>query len=268
METFQTREPIQMSLRVPSGDITIDTVDGELTEVDLRPSGDEASQQAVAQARIEMRGSELVVDVPKVRGGFLRGDAEVSLRIRCPRGSSLDVQTRSADVSARGIFDRSDVTTVSGDVFLDETGRAVVRTTSGDVRIERSGDLDTNTTSGDVQVLDLNGRAGMKSVSGDLVVGDLSGQLAANTVSGDQRIEGVVEGELTLHSVSGDVTVGVRRGSRVFVDARSVSGSTSSELDLSDGPAAEDEGPTVEIRATTISGDVFVRRAAAPTAAA
>ncbi len=267
MQTFHTPNPIQLSLRVPSGDVTIDAVDTAETEVDLRDSGDEASQQAVEQARVELRGSELVVDVPRIRGGFLRGEAGVVLRIRCPRGSSLDLQTRDADLAARGRLERVDATSVSGDLFVDEAGRATVRTTSGDVRIERCGDLDGNTTSGDLQILDLHGRAGLKSVSGDIHVGDLRGQLNANTVSGDQRIEGVVEGELTLHAVSGDVSVGIRRGSRLWVDARSMSGSTTSELNLEDGPAGEGEGPLVELRVNTISGDVSVRRAGAPATA-
>jgi DUF4097 and DUF4098 domain-containing protein YvlB len=267
MQSFHTPAPITVTVRLSAGDVTVDAVETEETEVDLRDTGDEASQQAVAQARIELRGSELIVDVPRIRGGFLRGEAEVSLRIRCPRRSSLELQTRSADVAVRGRLERAEATTVSGDLFVDEAGRASVRTTSGDIRIERCGDLDANSTSGDIQVLDLRGRAGVKSVSGDLVLGDVHGQVTANTVSGDQRIEGAVEGELTLHAVSGDVMVGIRRGSRVWVDARSLGGDTSSELDLADVPAPEGEGPLVELRVTTISGDVVVRRAAAPAAA-
>jgi hypothetical protein len=71
--------------------------------------------------------------------------------------------------------------------------------------------------------------------------------------------------------VSGDILIGVRRGSRVYVDANTVSGSTSSELNLTDAPAEDgdagdaDGGPMVEIRAKTVSGDVSLVRAAAPT---
>lgn len=267
MQTFHTPGPLTISVRLSAGNVTLDAVETEETEVDLQDSGDESSQQAVKQARIEMRGSELLVDVPRVRGGFLRGEAEVHVRIRCPRGSSLDVQTRSADLTVRGPIERIDASSVSGDLFVDEAIRASVRTTSGDIRIERCGDLDANTTSGDVQVLELKGRAGLKTISGDLVLGELRGQVTANTVSGDQRVEGAVEGELTMHAVSGDVIVGVRRGSRLWVDARSLSGSTSSEVDLADVPAPEGEGPLVELRVSTISGDVVVRRAAAPATA-
>jgi hypothetical protein len=270
MQTFHTPGPIEMTIRLSAGDIAIDAAEGAedaATQVDLTGTGDEASQQAVEQARIELRGNELIVDVPRIRGGFLRGEAEVRLRVRCPRGSSLDLQTRSADVDMRGRFERVDVTSVSGDLTLDEAGRATLRTTSGDIRIDRCGDLQANTTSGDVSVADLSGHAAAKSVSGDVTVRDLRGQLAVNTVSGDQRIDGAAEGSLTMNAVSGDVVVGVCRGSRLWVDARSLSGSTTSEVDLADAPESDSEGPLVELRVTTISGDVLVRRAAAPTTA-
>src|SRR5215208_7982309 len=113
MQTFHTPSPITVTVRLTAGQITLDTVEGDESEVDLRDNGEETSHQAVAQARVELRGSELIVDVPRVRGGFLRGEAEVMVRIRCPQGSSLDVQTRSADVNARGRLERVEVTSVS-----------------------------------------------------------------------------------------------------------------------------------------------------------
>jgi hypothetical protein len=57
--------------------------------------------------------------------------------------------------------------------------------------------------------------------------------------------------------------IGVRRGSRVFLDCNTVSGDTSSELELtSDAPAGD--GPLVEIKAKTVSGDITITRAAPP----
>jgi hypothetical protein len=62
------------------------------------------------------------------------------------------------------------------------------------------------------------------------------------------------------------VVVGIAKGSRVAVDARAVSGTLSSELDLSDEPSAE-EGPLVELHGHTVSGDFRVVRAPAPSVA-
>src|SRR5207253_4824702 len=102
---------------------------------------------------------------------------------------------------------------------------------------------------------------------GDLWIGDAGASVRANSVSGDQRIEAVVEGVVESHSVSGDIWIGVRRGSRVYVDANTISGATSSELELTDAPAddaSDDEGPLLDVRVKTVSGDITIARAPAP----
>ena len=48
----------------------------------------------------------------------------------------------------------------------------------------------------------------------------------------------------------------------MYVDATSVNGSMDSELELGDAPPSSD-GPMVELRARTVSGDVQVVRAPA-----
>jgi DUF4097 and DUF4098 domain-containing protein YvlB len=67
-----------------------------------------------------------------------------------------------------------------------------------------------------------------------------------------------------VQTVSGDVRVGIARGTRVWIDAASVSGDLESELGLEDGAAGEDEGGSVvPLRVKTVSGDVAVVRSAA-----
>ena len=48
----------------------------------------------------------------------------------------------------------------------------------------------------------------------------------------------------------------------MWVDATSMSGGTTSDLDLGAEPSGA-EGPTVEVKATTMSGDVQIVRAGA-----
>jgi DUF4097 and DUF4098 domain-containing protein YvlB len=83
--------------------------------------------------------------------------------------------------------------------------------------------------------------------------------VSAKTVSGDQAIECVREGQAELQSVSGDIRVGIQRGSGVWFDVKSTSGKTVSELEPADGPAGE--GPSVELRAKAVSGDIRIVRA-------
>jgi hypothetical protein len=93
-----------------------------------------------------------------------------------------------------------------------------------------------------------------------VIVGEAERNLRVQTASGDQQIGSVVQGEVTLQTASGDITVGIRRGSKLWVDATSMSGDTASELELTDTPSDSD-GPLVELRAMSMSGDVTIRRA-------
>jgi hypothetical protein len=271
METFETPGPVVLAIQIPVGNVDLVTWDDPRTQVDFTVSGDdELARELTAGTRIEMReragGQEIIVDVPRLRGGFFRRDPDLDLRIRCPHGTGVDLRTRSADVTGRGRFGGVDVTSVSGDVEFDELERgASVKTTSGDLYLGRvAHGVDVTTTSGDVEINRVGGAATIRLVSGDLRIREADGSVIATSVSGDQSIEAISAGDVRLQSVSGDVVVGIRRGSRLFVDAKSISGDTTSELDLGDEPGGEEEGPLVELRANTVSGDIRVVRALAP----
>ena len=91
-------------------------------------------------------------------------------------------------------------------------------------------------------------------------VDDAGASVKIRTASGDQRVGGVTAGRVELQSMSGDITVGIRQGSNVWVDARAMSGDLSSELELGDEQPPED-APLVELRAASMSGNVEVVRA-------
>jgi DUF4097 and DUF4098 domain-containing protein YvlB len=117
-----------------------------------------------------------------------------------------------------------------------------------------------NSASGDIQIRHV-GSAKLNSASGDVQVGDSDGRFEANTASGDIQVGSVVAGEVKLNSASGDLEIGIAKGSRLWVDAHTVSGDTSSELELESGAVQDDEGPLVELQARSMSGDISVRRA-------
>ncbi len=267
-QTFETSGPLKLDLRIPTGEIVIEQGPEGVTELELE-GHDDASRQAVEDARVELvdNGHRLVVDVNPRSGGFLNivfGRNGISCRIRCPEGASVEVRSKSADVSGRGRFGSLEVKSASGDVQFDDVAQgAAVKSASGDIRIERVGlGLAAQSASGDVHVGSIGEGAAIHSVSGDVFVGSAGAAIAVQTVSGDQRIDAVERGDVTLQAVSGDITVGVRRGSRVWVDAQSVSGDTDSELELAGAPVS-DEGPLVELRLKTVSGDIRVVRAPA-----
>jgi DUF4097 and DUF4098 domain-containing protein YvlB len=285
-ETFQTPGKVRLDIRLGAGEVRLETAEVEETTVALEPLRDnESSAAAVENARLELRergdGHEVVVDV-RERGkglGLFRG-AEVLVAVTSPHGASVEAKTGSAGVEGRGRFGSVEIETGSGDVEFGEiAGEARVNAASGDVQLGSvGGDARVNTASGDVQIRSVGADAKINSASGDVIVREVGGELSVNTASGDvlvreasasvtvnsasgdQEIGSVAAGKVTLKSASGDVKVGIAQGTSLWVDARSRSGEVRSELPVSDLPP-EGEGPVVELRANTMSGDITVARA-------
>jgi DUF4097 and DUF4098 domain-containing protein YvlB len=272
-KSFEVTDPAELEVRLAVGEIEIEAIEGaQSVDVELT-AHDEESEQLVEAARVELRDHhgrpEVIVDVPQKRGGFnfgsLFGRSGITCRIRTPRGSVLNVRSKSADLSVRGTVGGVNVTTASGDALLEDVeGGLNVKTASGDVRArEIAAGVNIATASGDVELDVARGTVNVATASGDVTIGEAWDNVNANTVSGDQEHGAVYQGNVSANSVSGDVRVGVRRGSKAFLDCNTVSGDTSSELDmLPDAPSGD--GPLVELRVKTVSGDITITRAPAP----
>jgi DUF4097 and DUF4098 domain-containing protein YvlB len=280
-ETFQTPGDVRLEVRLGAGEIRLEAADVQETTVLLEPLRDnDASTAAVANARVELReragGHEVVVDVrDRGRGLNIFKGAEVLVSVTCPLDTSVESKTGSADIEGRGRFGSVEVESGSGDVRFGEiTDEARVNSASGDLQLGAVGrDARLNTASGDVLVRSVGGEAKVNSASGDVIVREVSGELSVNTASGDvivreatssvsvntasgdQEIGSVTQGRVNLKSASGDLKIGIREGSSLWVDAR-----FRSELPVSDLPP-EDNAPAIELRANTMSGDITVSRA-------
>jgi DUF4097 and DUF4098 domain-containing protein YvlB len=278
-ETFQTPGPVRLDVRLGSGEIRLEASDTAETTVTLEPLRDsEASSTAIEEARIEQRGDEILVDVRGPRR-FLRG-ADVLIEIRCPEESSVRAKSGSADIKGHGRMGSVEVETGSGDVqFSEVSGDAEINAASGDVQISRvggrgrintasgdvqlatvAGEAKINSASGDVQIREAGNALEVNTASGDVLVREASASVSANSASGDQTVGSVVEGKVDVKTASGDIKVGIREGSTLWVDARSRSGEVRSELPVSDLPP-EGDAPHVELRANSMSGDITVVRA-------
>ncbi len=233
-ETFAAPGPLRLDLTNPAGEIEIEATETAEAVVELEAlRGGEA---AVEDARVELRGDELVVRID-------RPNVEVRIRVQAPEGSALHAKTASGDLRARGRLGDADVKSASGDVTLDAVGV-----------------LDAKVASGDLEVAQVAGDARVDSASGDVELGEAGRGVTLRTASGDQQVRSVAEGRVELSSASGDIRVGIKRGSRVWIDARSMSGDVVSELEVGDEEPGED-GPLVELKVTAMSGDVEVVRA-------
>jgi hypothetical protein len=230
---FATTEAPKLRVANPSGRVEIQA--GPRADTIVEVEGPDAEEVAV-----EQRGREIVVERRK---RFGRGGS-YDVRIFAPEGADAELDLASADARTAGRLGEVRVRTASGDIELDAI----------------AGRVDASTASGDVAVGAASGGGTIRTASGDVVVRKAGGRLGIMTASGDLVVGAIAEGVLDLKSASGDMQIGIASGSRFHVDARSLSGETASELEVL-GVETTTEGPLVELKATSMSGDIRLTRA-------
>ena len=244
-QSFHTPGRLELDIRIPAGDVDVETVDGETSVVAV-----DGNEKLAETTEVVLHRNRLTIRSRNRHGFwdlFNLGGGRLTVHARVPHGTTSTVGTSGAEVRLRGRFAVVDVKTASGDIELDgETeGDARIKTASGTVRLGRIGG---------------NLNAGI--VSGDLVVGPVQGSVKAKTVSGGIQIESVRVGDANCTSVSGNIEIGVAPGSLLDVDAVSLSGTLTSDVPLGNDRPDTGEGPTLVLRGKTVSGNFKIVRAA------
>jgi DUF4097 and DUF4098 domain-containing protein YvlB len=261
---FQTKGPVMVSVKIRGGAATVTAEERDSAVVEVEPyDGSDASRQQAESTRVDLQGDTLVIHAPEPAGWiWRRGNIRVTARV--PLDSGLDFHSASADVALQGRWREGSVTSASGDVRIESvTGDLRANTASGDVHIAGvGGDLRVNSASGDVEVGSLGGDGTLHSASGDLTIHDTGGSVQARTASGDIELRRARRGEVRGITASGDVTVSVVPGTGLYMDLRTLSGSTHSDLDVGDRPPTS-TGEMLSVRVQTASGDIAVLRAPA-----
>lgn len=166
----------------------------------------------VEELIFERDGDEIVikVKVPRNSNGGISSDLE----IKVPEGSSIRVNTVSADIDVADVHGEQELQSVSGDVSTEAHDSDIeLGSVSGDIEVE--GDNQSirsrlNTVSGDVDADSLAGEFNAESVSGDVstINGSFS-RASLNTVNGDVTYHAVLldDGRLDIETINGDVDV-------------------------------------------------------------
>jgi DUF4097 and DUF4098 domain-containing protein YvlB len=263
---FPTDGPIEASVRLGAGDVIVSAGPTDRAVVTVRPSDNgEASQTAAEQTIVDFSDGRLRVEAPErgAHGLLFRRSAQVRIELTLPIGSTLHCNTGSADVRLTGELGVALVNTGSGDITVDQiSGDLTTKTGSGDLKVGRiGGKLTANSGSGDMSIQTAVGMVVANTASGDLHIDEAHTSLTVRTASGDIVLRSVRTGEVTANSASGDVVVGVPRGTGVWLDLNTVSGSTRSNLDMTGDQAPADT--QLRLRVQTVSGDILINRAAA-----
>jgi len=227
-------------------------------QLGVDPSGTNPAE-AVQQSRIEKLGNRLVVQAPKA---WQLRNVALSVIVRAPAGSHVEVRAGAADVTVTGSAGRVDLLTGSGEVKLDRAdGSATVRTGSGGIKLGPTlGGLQLRSGSGHGEAASIAGSATLATGTGDVWRGAVAGEVMARTGSGDLSVADAASGTLDLITGSGEVRIGIRGGTAAEVDLTSSGGKVSSELDIAD--SAPSGGVKLKVRARTGSGNAVVTRAA------
>ncbi|HEX7375208.1 MAG TPA: DUF4097 family beta strand repeat-containing protein, partial [Steroidobacteraceae bacterium] len=203
------------------------------------------------------------------------GVEDSDLIIKVPAGSSINVNTVSADIAVRGVTGSQRLQSVSANVTTESAAEDVeCKTVSGDVKVTGNGAkgmLTLTTVSGDAVVTKVSGEVNGNTVSGNFTLG--LGEVTRSRLrltSGDLALAAFLpaDGRLDVESISGDVRLDFAAPINAEFDMSSFSGDIGNcfgpKADRTDEYApgkelrfAEGKG-SGRVRVKTLSGDVKV----------
>jgi DUF4097 and DUF4098 domain-containing protein YvlB len=281
MPSFDTPEPISVTVELGVGDIWIAASDRSDTVVDVRPSDSakKADVAAAQQTRVEYANGRLLIKAPKRRRqySFRGGGESIVVQIDLPAGSQVRGEAGVAAFHCTGRLGECRLRTGVGEIHVDQAGAIDLRTGFGDITIDRaaghadittgSGALGIGVIDGTAVVKNSNGDTGIGAVTGDLRVNAANGKIvvdqaeaavAAKTANGDIRLGEVARGAVLAETALGKIEVGIREGVTAWLDLNTSFGRVHSDLDDADRPEAGEDA--VEVRARTAMGDITIRR--------
>ncbi|MFN0088462.1 MAG: DUF4097 family beta strand repeat-containing protein [Blastocatellia bacterium] len=262
------------ALNSRSGNVTAIRVRGEV-HVDTS-SGDVVIEEAGARAYAISRSGN--VRAVQVRDDITASAQSGSVRLEKIGGRAvvrslsggITINDIGGDVQAQTLSDSVTVTSARGYVSASSvSGGVALRNVAGGAR--------AISVSGSVELTDVKGRVEARTTSGGIRLANVeSRNLSAKATSGEVRFTGPLfeDGHYELESFSGNVILILPPDSQFNLGARSHGGSIKTDfpVTLGQGPAVSARGTLTgvvgkggaEVRASTFSGSVYLRKAAAP----
>jgi hypothetical protein len=283
VSSFETPQPIVLSIALSHGMVHLIASDRPDTVVALRPSdpGRTEDVEAARKTVVDLANGILAIKQPKPGGvaapviGW-KGRGSVDLTIELPEGSSLRTDTGIADLRCGGLFGEVEIKTGVGSVRLDQAAGLRVRTSAGHVSVEEAsgradivagGDVTIGAVGDDADVKNINGRTWIgrvdgnvrvKSANGDVSIGDAGGDVTVKTANGDIRLGRLARGSTSIETAAGTLEIGITPGTAAWIDANTRFGRIQNDLPPDDSP--DQAAETVSVRARTAFGDVLITR--------
>ena len=222
---------------------------------------------------VEQAGNTVSITSEK-KTSFFSGPS-VRVAVGVPAGCDLEVSGASLDLVSRQRLGAVKARTASGDIRLTDTDELMVKTASGDVRFDTvHGHCEVAAASGDLIGDVVTGDLKTSLASGDVRIGRVDGDVSVKSASGDAQIDRVEGDDISVKSMSGDITIGLPSGIKLDFDLDALSGDVNlppPAPPASPEPGSEFEDQPVEsvaerrrlvrVYAKTVSGDINIERA-------
>lgn len=282
MPTFDTPQPISITVDMVVGDVRIIASDRADTVVEIRPS--DASKKddlrAAEGVEVDFAAGSLTVKAPKGWRIYtpFGGSASVDVTIEAPTGSRVRGNASVCRFLGSGELGQCDVRTSVGDIQFEQAGpvdlrtsggnvtvdhvvsRAAVTTGTGIVRIrEIDGSAVIRNSNGDSVIREVAGDVEVKAANGNITVERARGSVTAKTANGNIRVGDVRRGTVQLETSTGELEVGIRPGSAAWLDVKTKHGTVQNLMESSDGPVDDEE--TVQVYARNSFGNIVIRQA-------
>lgn len=286
MPTFPASGPIQASIAIHAGDVTITASRRDDVVVDVLPRdpSDKADARAAETARVELANGKLLVKTTRQGVGWSRAGV-VRVAIALPEGSSLDGHTSVGDLRTEGALGACNLKSGAGAIQLGTTGTLKVVSGAGDIGVEHatgailavtgSGALTIGAGDGDIIIKNGNGAttigsaAGtvkLSAANGDVTIDHAEQSVSAKTANGAIRLGSVAAGAVDVKTAFGTIEIGIAHGTAAKLDVKTTFGLLRQELDPTSTPPSSLKTATVKAR--TSHGDITIRRAPEPERAA
>lgn len=280
MPTFDTPQPISVTLEIVLGDVAIAASERADTVVEVHPSdeSDDLDRRAAEQTRVEFTDRGLLVKSPKQRGlGLFGRPGSIDVTIALPAGSHVRGTAAMGSLQADGRLGDCRLRTSAGDIRLDRTGPLDLGTAAGEITVDQvTGNAYVSTGSGSIRLARIDGTAVVKNSNGDSWIGTVTGEaristangdiavehapagVTANSACGDIRIGEVQRGSVSVKTAYGELEIGIHAGTAAWLDAHTGYGRVRNRLDECEAPEQTEDA--VEVRARNSYGDILIHR--------
>jgi hypothetical protein len=285
MPTFETPQPIAVTVDVFVGQVEIIASDRSDTVVEVRPSDParKADVRGAQETEVEFAAGNLAVRGP---GGWKMytlprawNTPSIDVTIKVPTGSRLHGTGSVCRFLVTGELGQCELKTSVGDMQLEKAGPLELRTT-GNITVDQVvGRANITTSTGIVRIREIDGSAVVKNSNGDStireVAGDLQvkaangnvtvdrarGSVTAKNSNGNIRIGDASRGTVRLETSFGELEVGIHPGTAAYLDVNTKNGSLQNLMETAGEPTQGEE--TVQVYARSSFGNIIIRHATA-----